>query len=280
MSEELKCPICGKPTRVFMGNARKDRLCGYHADMCNRGSIRLNSEGIWVYRKGNPVEITADKPQETPEDEPIKELAEEKAVEESPTAITEEVEEEEYISKKEIEYSAFKCIACGRETKSGNLFCGSCYYKYKDKKILVSISKCKDIEIMDDMYEGMYRCKDGHIVKSKSEKYIDNYLFDHGIPHAYERTLTIDANKDHDLHPDFFLPNFKGSGKDIYIEHWGYNSNNREYTKSKKYKIKKYTELGLTIISTNEKDITDTEAALERKLNHFEYGKVNFADEE
>ena len=72
MSEELKCPICGKPTRVFMGNARKDRLCGYHADMCNRGSIRLNSEGIWVYRKGNPVEITADKPQETHVDEQIK----------------------------------------------------------------------------------------------------------------------------------------------------------------------------------------------------------------
>lgn len=35
MAEELKCPICGKPTRVYMGNARKDRLCAKHADHCN-----------------------------------------------------------------------------------------------------------------------------------------------------------------------------------------------------------------------------------------------------
>lgn len=268
MADELKCPICGEPTRVYMGNARKDKLCGKHADMCNRGSIKLNADGIWVYRKGNPVEITAEKQKEI-----IKEEVAEEVVEE-PIKQTEVSE-----SKGDSQFSAVKCIACGRETRNGNLFCGLCYHKYKDKKILVSITRCKEVEILDDTYEGRYRCKDGHIVKSKSEKDIDNYLFDHCIPHAYERTLTIDANKDHDLHPDFFLPNFRGQGKDIYIEHWGYNSNNREYTKSKKYKIKKYEELGLTVISTNEKDITDTEAALERKLNHFEYGKVNFADE-
>ena len=32
-NEKLTCPICGEPTRVYMGNARKDRLCGKHADM-------------------------------------------------------------------------------------------------------------------------------------------------------------------------------------------------------------------------------------------------------
>ena len=254
MSEELKCPICGKPTRVYMGNARKDKLCGFHADMLKKGDIVLNDNGQYVDKDGKPLSKSVDEPKKQYNPAPQKEEQEGSVV--------------------------VKCIACGRETKNGNLFCGSCYYKYKDKKLLVSISKCKEIEIMDEAYEGMYRCKDGHIVKSKSEKDIDNYLFDHGIPHAYERSISIDANKEHDLHPDFFLPNFKGTGKDVYIEHWGYNSNNIEYTKSKKYKIQKYTELGLTIISTNEKDITDTEAALERKLNHFEYGKINFADEE
>lgn len=242
--EELKCPICGKPTRIYMGNARKDKLCGYHADLLKSGEITVDDKGL--FRDKDHKVLNANY-----------------------------VEEE-----KTQESIVVKCIACGRETFNGNLFCAPCYFKYKDKKLLVSISKCRDIEIMDESYEGMYKCKDGHIVKSKSEKDIDNYLFDHGIPHAYEKTISIDANKEHDLHPDFFLPNFKNSGKDVYIEHWGFNSNNREYTKSKKYKIKKYEELGLTIISTNEKDITDTEAALERKLNHFEYGKINFADEE
>lgn len=32
MADKLVCPICGEPTRVYMGNARKDRLCGKHAD--------------------------------------------------------------------------------------------------------------------------------------------------------------------------------------------------------------------------------------------------------
>ena len=32
MAEVLKCPICDQPTRVYMGNARRDRLCAKHAD--------------------------------------------------------------------------------------------------------------------------------------------------------------------------------------------------------------------------------------------------------
>ena len=40
--DELTCPICGNPTRVYMGNARKDRLCGKHADMLKAGEIVIN----------------------------------------------------------------------------------------------------------------------------------------------------------------------------------------------------------------------------------------------
>ena len=42
---ELICPICGEPTRVYMGNVRKDRLCGKHADMLKSGKIRLSDTG-------------------------------------------------------------------------------------------------------------------------------------------------------------------------------------------------------------------------------------------
>lgn len=49
------CPICGKPTRVYMGNARKDGLCGYHADLLKEGKIALK-DGVYIYTNtGNPV---------------------------------------------------------------------------------------------------------------------------------------------------------------------------------------------------------------------------------
>lgn len=39
--DKLTCPVCGEPTRVYMGNARKDRLCGKHADELKAGNIEI-----------------------------------------------------------------------------------------------------------------------------------------------------------------------------------------------------------------------------------------------
>ncbi len=251
MSEELKCPICGSPTRVYMGNARKDGLCAKHAEQLKKGLLEL--------KNGKFVPVKPNNKQE----EKKKEVVDKRAVETDQNLVP-----------------IVKCIACGKETFNGNLFCASCYHKYKEKQLLVKISKCKEIEIMDESYEGMFVCKDGHIVKSKSERDIDNYLFDHGIPHAYEKAIPINANKSDDLHPDFYLPNYNDSGNDVYIEHWGVNPNNKEYKKSMKYKIEKYKELGLTIISTYESDIKDPDTSIYRKLNHFKFNEVNFTENE
>ena len=250
-NKTLICPICDNPTRVYMGNARKDGLCGKHADMLKAGEIVLNEDSLFVDVKTNKVLNKGFK----------------------------ELSKPEQTQEKEILGSVAKCISCGTPTKPGFLFCVECFKKYKDKQLLVKITKCVEINILDESYEGVYKCKDGHIVKSKSEREIDNYLFDHNIPHAYEKVVSIDGDSKHDLHPDFCLPNYLGKGKDVYIEHWGFNSDNRDYYKSKKYKIAKYKELGLTIISTNEADMNDPEAALNRKLNNFEYGKINFDTE-
>lgn len=38
-SEEHKCPICGKPTSTWYGNARKDGLCREHAQMLKEGKL-------------------------------------------------------------------------------------------------------------------------------------------------------------------------------------------------------------------------------------------------
>ena len=165
------------------------------------------------------------------------------------------------------ENSKAKCITCGKHT-DGLLFCASCFHKYKGKELLFRITNCSNVELLDEDYEGRYTCKDGHIVKSKSERDIDNYLFEHGISHAYERELAYGADEKEVLHPDFYLPNYLGDGKHVYIEHWGYNENNIQYTKTKKFKMPIYNELGITLICTYEKtDIGKIDSVLDRKLN-------------
>lgn len=241
--EELKCPICGEPTRIYMGNARKDKLCGKHADMLKKGDIVIDDEGLFVDAKTNKI-LNKD-----------------------------------YKEKEDKEYKGVaKCIACGKEVQPGFFFCKTCYAKYIKKELLVRIKNCKEITILDESYEGHYVCDDGHIVKSKSERDIDNYLFENNIPHAYERAFVPESDPSKTLKPDFTLPNFKGSGKDVFIEHWGYNDNNIEYTKSKKYKIDIYKKEKVTIVSTYEKDIQDYKVALKKKLATFEYDKINFEE--
>ena len=245
MNNELKCPICGQPTRVYMGNARKDKLCAKHADELKAGRIIVNGEGLFQEPKTGKI-LNKDYK------EPVKEK--EAAAEQKGVA---------------------KCIACGKETKPGFLFCPSCYKRFVDKKLLVEITNCREITILDDSYEGKFTCTDGHIVKSKSEMIIDNWLFDHGIPHAYEKKLPIDNDERHDLHPDFCLPGYGNDTDDIYIEYWGYNEKNIEYTKSKNYKMKIYKELKVTVICLEEKDIMDINASLSRKLKFYKKGQIN-----
>lgn len=162
-----------------------------------------------------------------------------------------------------------KCIICGNDSKN-HTFCSKCYYKYKNKIITLKITHCSEMEIIENSYESPYTCEDGHIVKSQQEVLIDNYLFQHNIRHVYEKSFPIDNNKDHDLHPDFYLPDL-----DIYIEHFGIK-NNPKYEETKEYKIPFYQKARITLICTNSDDIPNISANLERKLKFFEKGKINW----
>ena len=60
-NEKFICPICGEPTRVYMGNARKDRLCGKHADMLKSGELTVDEKGKFSLTKELPKnECTSD----------------------------------------------------------------------------------------------------------------------------------------------------------------------------------------------------------------------------
>lgn len=108
MKEISICPICGEPTRIYMGNARKDKLCGKHADMLKSGEIEYNSR--W-----NKYFLT------TPHNCPI--CSEEHY---NLNEICEDCKEKEKTTIEEV-----YCVVCGENSK-GKPQCKSCYYETAD----------------------------------------------------------------------------------------------------------------------------------------------------
>lgn len=245
------CVICGKPSGMYP-------LCREHLEMKANGEVvKCEDCGIW-HIVGKPCKCK-------------KKLKQDNKYEE---------EQNDVIVIDNNNKS--KCITCGKKT-DGLLFCPQCFHKYKNKELYVKITNCTNVELVDSDYEGRFTCKDGHIVKSKSERDIDNYLFEHGIFHAYEKELPYGGGNNEVLHPDFYLPNYLGAGKDVYIEHWGYNENNLQYTKTKKFKMPIYEKLGITLVCTYEKaDSGNIDSALNRKLNpkFIKQGKINYEEKQ
>ncbi len=245
MKEEFICPICGEPTSVYMGNARKDRLCRKHGKMANAGEIEQCPDcGKW-HENGKICECK--------------------------TAKTVKLTDTN---------NELTCLICG-EPSNGKHFCLDCYRRYKNKEILLKIRKCEFPcgEPLDESYEGVYECNDGHIVKSMSEQAIDNYLFEHAIFHGYE--LPFDIETDKPIKPDFCLKNYLGEGKDVYIEYFGLKGNPK-YDEETAYKMKHYRENKITLIcmypATDSKNFN---FALKKKLNknRIKENEINYYEE-
>ena len=99
------------------------------------------------------------------------------------------------------------------------------------------------------------RTEDGHYVRSKPEKQIDDWLYANRIVHAYE-TAIPGAKR-----CDFEIPRENGS---IYIEYWGLNS--RSYLRDKKAKQKIYKEHDLKLIELEQKDLKNLDKVLGEKF--------------
>ena len=260
MEKDLVCPICGEATYIHFGNPRRDRLCRKHGMMEHNGEIsQCEKCGKW-----NKAEENCSCKKE--------EIAQEQNKTESATFSIDKIKIEK----------ASTCITCGYPTDKG-LFCKKCYYKYKNKDIIIKIRNCKEIVPLDDFYEGHYVCDDGHVVKSMAEREIDNFLFQENINHGYEIEIRTkdQTGKMVTLHPDFCIFDDENNPQ-YYIEYWGYDDNNWNYQKTKKYKMPIYEALGITLINVNAKtDLKNIKASLRYKLNpqNYEIGKPNFIDE-
>lgn len=237
--DELKCPICGEPTYLVYGkNPRKDRLCAKHGKMANSGEIAQCPDcGNW-HNADEDCDCQF---------------------------------EYDGISNDKDRIIGENCLDCGAPSY-GYFFCKKCYYKYRNKSVILKITNCTEVEILESGYQSKITCDDGHPVKSQQEAMIDNYLFNKGIPHIYEKPFPIDGNSEHDLHPDFYLPE-----QDIYIEHFGLTGN-KKYEETKEYKLPLYKNAGITLICTTGKDINNLSANLERKLKFYKKGEINYLD--
>ena len=103
------------------------------------------------------------------------------------------------------------------------------------------------------------RTEDGHLVRSKSEQIIDNWLYHKGIVHAYERRVPIEE----EVYCDFFIP----IGQKVWIEFWGLDE--EKYLKRKELKRKFYNQNKKNLIELVDKDIENLDDVMPIKLRPY-----------
>lgn len=121
-----------------------------------------------------------------------------------------------------------------------------------------SIEESKEIGFRN-IFKAEHRATDGHMVSSKAEMLIDNWLYMEGIVHAYERKLPIEE----DMYCDFYIP----TGK-IYIEFWGLE-NDPKYAKRKETKKAIYQKYGFKLIELTDKKVYNPDDFFPRLLLKF-----------
>lgn len=114
-----------------------------------------------------------------------------------------------------------------------------------------------------DKWPTPYRTKDGHRVRSRGEQMIDDYLYECGIVHAYEREV---KNINEKVLCDFFIP-AKNGGEPVYIEYWGKEDEKYDLRKSEKKTI--YINNGLNLIELENDHIYSLDDYLPRMLLKF-----------
>lgn len=108
-------------------------------------------------------------------------------------------------------------------------------------------------------WPAQYRCEDGHYVRSKNEMLVDNWLFSHGICHAYEKAV-FSSSDSTNYCSDFFIPS-----RQLFIEIWGLGT--QEYLQRKERKIHFYQSNGYQLLSIEDKDVRNLDDILSRTFS-------------
>jgi hypothetical protein len=150
-----------------------------------------------------------------------------------------------------------KCIECGLWKKGDKPLCHECWLKNQK----VDEEKNADTKVNDEEKEfrtkfpATIRTEDGHFVRSKAEKIIDDWLYHEGIVHAYERRVPVDEP----LYCDFFIPRGK-----VWVEFWGLTE--EKYTRRKALKKSLYDKYDKSLIELTDKDIEKLDDVFPIKL--------------
>ena len=107
-----------------------------------------------------------------------------------------------------------------------------------------------------DRFPANHRATDGHLVRSRAEMLIDNWLYMQQIVHAVERKLPVEE----EVYCDFYLP----VGK-VYIEYWGLEKDPK-YAARMQEKKAIYEKYKMNLVELNDADIMNLDDVLPRLL--------------
>ena len=281
--KESKCPICGKPTRIWYGKLRKDGLCGEHADLLKEEKIKECTKcGTWYEaKKACPT------------------CSIEKATNSACIICTQEANGkplclncyhstqnfiEAYDKNKRIDqirdhyYNLKDKIFRMRDSETIKENCIRLFAiakveetlhndtslvskVYKDISTIIEKEQNKNqsektttniketIKEKDKVRAEVIRAEDGHYVESDMEAKIDNVLYNEEILHCYGKNIDqiLEARKK----CDWFIP-IKGTSKGVYIEYWGMDT--PKYLKDRKEKEELYKKYNIPYIGIEKDD--------------------------
>ena len=121
--------------------------------------------------------------------------------------------------------------------------------------------KTSEIVMRESSLEPVFKTKTGHMVRSRAEIEIANFLYENNLLFQYSNIATW-ADKD-DFRPSFYIPKL-----DLYIDHFSFDYI-KEYQKTMKTKIKDYERHKKKHIFTTSADEINIEEAIKLKMKPY-----------
>ena len=286
---ELKCPICGEPTVVYYGNARKDGLCATHGKMAKSGEIEQCSNcGKWhktgehctcqkkitkpntkcpiCGHNSNGKDVCIDcyneiknKQEEIDKNQKIWEL---KDYFYNLNASIYRVKENSYAKGQIYKLFAIAWLVRDlyKDTQLSDVVVSYAERIIEKRKTNQEYKITEEKERTDKdtiaIANPKNRASDGHICKSKGEVDIDNILYRFNICHAYGlKVKEIPSMQERTIVADWFIPLAGTQG--IYIEYWGMDKQDYQDNKEEKLRIYEKYKDAVKLIQIDKNDIND-----------------------